>query len=407
MSSTNKTSRLRLNQWVSTDSVRRIDFNSDNNLIDSAFFALENKVLANESAIGSTAESVKTTLRGEMADEVARLDADIGETRRFMMDSYNTLLMENDGVNISRLEPTATGVWVERFVDLRDIDMTLGASNRMISSGAGTIGFLPQNGVRPYTVGSSSEQGGNFAMLFELDKPATLAGLHFSMVWAEKMYAFTQSLYHATRNDDGSVTVGDLIHTQNNTSIPLASYANTLNDSNIHLEPGLYCYVTGSGNLYYCSSNSAQNAETELPPAYSSAYYSFNTSTKELTVRSNCAPHIGVSWNYDDGSLPKIVTKLLDFGTPAAQAVVYVYSSADDQVFQATATDEDGNSYPVTADPKYQHIEVASNKYLSRYVIGLTAPTQKLKLDIHYGSAKNGVISRIVIATLRDVEQEA
>lgn len=406
MSSTNKTSRLQLNQWTSTDSPRRIDFNADNSKIDAMYVSLEDRVTANTNAVASTAESVKATLRGEMAGEVARLDADIEETRRFMLDSYNALLMESDSVNISKLEPTATGVWVERFVDLRDIDMSLGATNRMISSGAGTIGFLPQNGVRPYTTGSSSEQSGSFAMLFELDKPATLAGLHFSVVWAEKMYAFSQSLYHATRNDDGSITVGELIHSHNNTSIPLASYANTLTDTDIHLEPGLYCYVTGSGNQYYCSSNPAQNADTELPPSYSLTYYTFNSSTKALTVKANCAPHIGVSWNYDDGSLPKIVTKLLDFGSPAAQAVVYVYSSTDDQVFQATAIGEDGNSYPVTADPKYQHVGVATNKYLSRYIVGLTEPTQKFKLNIHYGSAKGGVISRLVVATLRSTEQE-
>ena len=406
MSSTNKTSRLQLNQWVSTDSVRRLDFNSDNSKIDSAFLTLENRVTANTNAVNSTAEAVKTTLRGEVASEVARLDAEIDETRRFMLDSYNTLLMESDGVNITKLEPTATGVWVERFVDLRDIDMTLGASNRMISSGSGTIGFLPQNGVRPYTAGSSSELSGNFAMVFELDKPATLAGLHFSVVWAETMYAFSQSLYHATQNDDGSITVGALIHSHNNTSIPLTSYASTLTDTDIHLEPGLYCYVTSSGNRYYCSSNASQNEETELPPSYSQTYYTYNSSTGTLTAKPNCAPHIAVSWNYDDGSLPKIVTKLLDFGTPAAQAVVYVYSTTDDQVFQATAIDEDGTSYPVTADANYQHVQVATNKYLSRYVIGLTAPTQKFKLNIHYGSSKGGVISRIAIATLRDVEQE-
>lgn len=404
MSSTNKTNRLNLNQWSATDSPRRIDFNADNSAIDSAFTVLENRVTANENAVNTTAESVKTTLRGEMAAKVAQLDADIDETRRFMLDSYNALLMENDGVNISKLEPTATGVWVERFVDLSDIDMTLGATNRMISSGAGTIAFLPKNGVRPYTVGSSSERSGNFAMVFELDKPATLVGLLFSVVWAEKMYAFSQSLYHATRNDDGSIMVGELIHSHSNPSIPIAGYSNTLSEG-IHLEPGLYCYVTGTGNQYYCSSNPAQNEATGLPPSYSMTYYTYNSSTNTLTP-SSYVPHIGVSWNYDDGSLPKIVTKLLDFGSPAAQAVIYVYSSTDDQVFQATAIDEDGTSYPVTADPKYQHVEVASGKYLSRYVIGLTAPTQKFKLNIHYGSAKGGVISRIVAATLRSTEEE-
>lgn len=404
MASTNKTSRLQLNQWNATDSPRRVDFNGDNSKIDNAFMALENKVNSNEILIGSTAEEVKATLRGEMADEVERLEANIGETRRFMLDSYNTMLMENDGISIAKLEPTATGVWVERFVDLRDFDMSLGASNRVIASSGGSLSFLPQTGIRPLTIGSTFELSSNFAMVFELDKPATLTGLHFSMVWAETMYAFTQSLYHATRNEDGSITVGELIHTQNNTSIPMAPYSNTLDTSGIHLEPGLYCYVSGGSNQYYCSTNPTPNEDTGMPPEYSQTYYTFNSTTHALTVKPNCVPHIAVSWQYDDGSLPKIVTKLLDFGSPAAQAVVYVYSTTDDQVFQATAIDEDGNSYPVTADPKYQHVAVSSNRYLSRYVIGLTVPTQKFKLDIKYGSVKKGTISRLVVATLRDTD---
>lgn len=404
MASTNKTSRLHLNQWLATDSPRRIDFNSDNSAIDSAFLTLENRVSANETAVGSTAEGVKTTLRGELADEVERLEAEIGETRRFAMDSYNTLLMENDGMNIAKLEPTATGVWVERFADLSDFDMSLGASNRVISNNGNGVSFLPQTGVRTLPLGTATQMGGNFAMVFELDKPATLTGLHFSMVWAENMYAFTQSLYHATRNDDGSITVGEQIHTQNNTSIPMSSFANSLNTSGIHLEPGLYCYVSGSGNQYYCSPVPSYNEATGMPPEYSQVFYTFDNSTHALTVKANYAPHLGVSWQYDDGSLPRMLTKLLDFGSPAAQAVVYVYSNTDDQVFQATAIDENGNSYAVTADPKCQHVAVSSNRYLSRYVIGLTAPVQKFKLDIRYGSAMNGSISRMVVATLRDTE---
>ena len=36
MSSTNKTSNLRLNNWNGTDKPERIDFNRDNDIIDSA-----------------------------------------------------------------------------------------------------------------------------------------------------------------------------------------------------------------------------------------------------------------------------------------------------------------------------------------------------------------------------------
>ncbi len=404
MSSTNKTNRLHLNQWLATDSPRRIDFNNDNSAIDSAFLTLENRVSANETAVNSSAEGVKTTLRGELADEVERLESEIGETRRFAMDSYNALLMEEDGLNIAKLEPTATGVWVERFADLSDFDMSLGASNRVIANSGSGISFLPQTGIRTLPLSAATQMSGNFAMVFELDKPATLTGLHFSMVWAEKMYAFSQSLYHASKDEDGNITVGELIHTQHNTSIPMASFANSLDTSGIHLEPGLYCYVSGSGNQYYCSPIPTYNEDTCMPPEYSQTFYTFDNTTKALTVKANYAPYLGVSWQYDDGSLPRMVTKLLDFGSPAAQAVVYVYSNTDDQVFQATAIDEDGNSYAVTADPKCQHVAVASNRYMSRYVIGLTAPVQKFKLDIHYGSALKGTISRIVVATLRDTE---
>ena len=41
MSSTNKTSRLRLNQWAATDPVLREDFNADNAIVDAAFAAQE------------------------------------------------------------------------------------------------------------------------------------------------------------------------------------------------------------------------------------------------------------------------------------------------------------------------------------------------------------------------------
>lgn len=37
MSSTNKTNRLKLNQWIASDKPKRTDFNYDNEIIDSAF----------------------------------------------------------------------------------------------------------------------------------------------------------------------------------------------------------------------------------------------------------------------------------------------------------------------------------------------------------------------------------
>jgi len=58
MSSTNKTSKIQLNQWVASDPVLREDFNSDNLKIDTAFQGVDSRFSSIDSSISALGASV-------------------------------------------------------------------------------------------------------------------------------------------------------------------------------------------------------------------------------------------------------------------------------------------------------------------------------------------------------------